>query len=115
MLRWHKPKNQIIYAKEGFAVVSAAWILLSAVGALPFWLSQEIPFYLDAFFETVSGFTTTGASILPAVEDLSLSLVFWRSFAHWIGGMGVLVFALAIIPMADNRSMYLMRAEVPGH
>ncbi|NLN84345.1 MAG: TrkH family potassium uptake protein [Firmicutes bacterium] len=114
MLRWHKPKNQIIYAKEGFAVVSAAWILLSAVGALPFWLSQEIPFYLDAFFETVSGFTTTGASILPAVEDLSLSLVFWRSFAHWIGGMGVLVFALAIIPMADNRSMYLMRAEVPG-
>lgn len=114
VLRFKKPKNQIIYAREGFAVVSLAWLSLSALGAVPFYLSGEVPSFVDAFFETVSGFTTTGASILPAVEDLSLSLVFWRSFTHWIGGMGVLVFALAIIPMADNRSMYLMRAEVPG-
>jgi trk system potassium uptake protein TrkH len=113
-LRARKPQNQVIYAREGFAVVTLSWLLLSAMGALPFWLSGEIPIYVDAFFETVSGFTTTGASILPAVEGMSKSLLFWRSFTHWIGGMGVLVFALAVLPMADNRSIHLMRAEVPG-
>ena len=113
-LRFRKPKNQVIYAREGFAVVSLSWLLMSALGALPFWISQEIPVYIDAFFETVSGFTTTGASILTAVEGMSNSLLFWRSFTHWIGGMGVLVFALAVLPMADNRSIHLMRAEVPG-
>jgi trk system potassium uptake protein TrkH len=113
-LRARKPQNQVIYAREGFAVVTLSWLLLSAMGALPFWLSGEIPMYVDAFFETVSGFTTTGASILPAVEGMSKSLLFWRSFTHWIGGMGVLVFALAVLPMADNRSIHLMRAEVPG-
>lgn len=113
-LRFRKPKNQVIYAREGFAVVSLSWLLMSALGALPFWISQEIPVYIDAFFETVSGFTTTGASILTAVEGMRNSLLFWRSFTHWIGGMGVLVFALAVLPMADNRSIHLMRAEVPG-
>ena len=113
-LRFRKPKNQVIYAREGFAVVSLSWLLMSALGALPFWISQEIPVYIDAFFETVSGFTTTGASILTAVEGMSNGLLFWRSFTHWIGGMGVLVFALAVLPMADNRSIHLMRAEVPG-
>lgn len=113
-LRARKPQNQVIYAREGFAVVTLSWLLLSAMGALPFWLSGEIPMYVDAFFETVSGFTTTGATILPAVEGMSKSLLFWRSFTHWIGGMGVLVFALAVLPMADNRSIHLMRAEVPG-
>lgn len=113
-LRYRKPKNQVIYAREGFAVVTLSWLLLSLFGAMPFWLSREIPVYIDAFFETVSGFTTTGSSILPAVEGMSNSLLFWRSFTHWIGGMGVLVFALAVLPMADNRSMHLMRAEVPG-
>ncbi len=114
LLSYKKPTNQVIYAKEGFALVALAWLALSLFGALPFYFSQEIPNYFDAFFETVSGFTTTGASILNAVEDLSLSLIFWRSFTHWVGGMGVLVFALAIIPLAENRSMHLMRAEVPG-
>lgn len=114
ILSYKKPTNQIIYAKEGFALVALAWIILSLIGALPFYISREISNYFNAFFETVSGFTTTGATILSSVEDLSLSLIFWRSFTHWIGGMGVLVFALAIIPLAESRSMHLLRAEVPG-
>lgn len=109
-----KPKNRVIYAREGFVVVGLSWIVLSLFGALPFWFSREIPSFIDCFFETVSGFTTTGSSILPQVETLPYALLFWRSFTHWIGGMGVLVFVMAIIPLAGSRSMHLMRAEIPG-
>lgn len=109
-----KPANTNMYAKEGFAIVSGSWILMSLIGALPFFLSGEIPNYIDAVFETVSGFTTTGASILRDVETLSHGLIFWRSFTHWIGGMGVLVFVMAISPTATDRSLHIMRAEMPG-
>ena len=109
-----KPKNTRIFAKEGFVCVAAGWILLSLFGALPFVLSGAIPNYVDALFETVSGFTTTGASLLPTVETLPKGVLFWRSFTHWIGGMGVLVFMLAILPSAGGQSMHLLRAEVPG-
>ena len=109
-----KPKNTRIYAKEGFVCVAAAWILLSAFGALPFVFSGSIPNYIDAFFETASGFTTTGASILNEVESLPRGILFWRSFTHWVGGMGVLVFMLAVMPADNGRAMYLLRAEVPG-
>lgn len=108
------PGNKVIYAKEGFVIVTYAWILMSAIGALPFFLSGEIPNYVDAFFETVSGFTTTGASILTDIEAMSRGLLFWRSFTHWIGGMGVIVFVMAIIPNIADRSMHIMKAEVPG-
>lgn len=103
-----------VYAKEGFVIVSLTWILLSFFGALPFVISGEIPSLIDAFFETSSGFTTTGASILNDVEALSHSMLFWRSFTHLIGGMGVLVFALAILPKAESESVHIMKAEVPG-
>ena len=86
-----KPRNHVIYAKEGFATVALAWIIMSAIGALPFVISGEIPSYVDAWFETVSGFTTTGSSIVTDVEALSHGILFWRSFTHWLGGMGVLV------------------------
>lgn len=109
-----KQKDDVIYSKEGFIIVSLSWIVLSLIGALPFRLSGEIPNYIDAVFETVSGFTTTGASILTDVEAMSRGLLFWRSFTHWIGGMGVLVFMLAIIPNLSGRSIHIMRAEVPG-
>ncbi len=109
-----KPKNNVIYAKEGFVIVAFAWIFMSAIGALPFYLSNEIPSYIDAFFETVSGFTTTGASILSNVEALSKGMLFWRSFTHWVGGMGVLVFVMAILPSATDRPIHLIRAEMPG-
>ncbi len=109
-----RTKDNVIYAKEGFAIVALSWIMVSAIGALPFYLSGEIPSYVDAFFETVSGFTTTGASILTDVEAMSKGLLFWRSFTHWIGGMGVLVFVMAIIPNISDRSIHLMRAEMPG-
>lgn len=112
-----KPADTNIFAREGFLTVGLSWIILSLIGALPFMISGEIPSFIDAFFETVSGFTTTGASILTDVEALSKSLLFWRSFTHWLGGMGVLVFVLAILPQADTRSvklMHVMRAEVPG-
>ncbi|MBP3706096.1 MAG: TrkH family potassium uptake protein [Clostridia bacterium] len=107
-------KNKVIYAKEGFVTVVGVWITVSVFGALPFVISGEIPSFVDAFFETVSGFTTTGASILTNVESLSKSMLFWRSFTHWIGGMGILVFVMAIIPKVSDRSIHLMRAEVPG-
>ena len=110
-----KTSNNVIYAKEGFAIVAIAWLGTSAFGALPFWISGEIPSYVDAFFETVSGFTTTGASILTNVEALSKSMLFWRSFTHWIGGMGVLVFVMAIASNITDRSIHIMRAEMPGH
>ena len=110
-----RSKNRRIYAKDGFIVVVAAWILMSLFGALPFKLSGAIPSYVDAFFETVSGFTTTGASILSEIESLPKGILFWRSFTHWVGGMGVLVFMMAILPAAGGgQNMHLMRAEVPG-
>ena len=102
-----------IFIREGLAIVSLSWISISAIGALPFVISGEIPSYIDAFFETVSGFTTTGASILTDVESMSRGLLFWRSLTHWLGGMGVLVFMLAIVPMSGE-SIYLLRAESPG-
>ena len=114
LLGSRKPRQSAIYARDGFAVVALAWILMSAFGALPFVLSGDIPSYVDALFETVSGFTTTGATILPEVESLSRGILFWRSFTHWVGGMGVLVFVMAILPMSDGHGMHLMRAEVPG-
>lgn len=109
-----KPRNSRIYAKEGFVCVAAAWLLMAALGALPFVFSGAIPNYISAFFETVSGLTTTGASILTEIESLPRGILFWRSFTHWIGGMGVLVFMLAILPLAGGQTMHLMRAEVPG-
>ena len=111
-----QPRRSNLYARDGFAVVALAWVLMSAFGALPFVLSGDIPNFVDAFFETVSGFTTTGASILTEIEPLGRGVLFWRSFTHWVGGMGVLVFVMAILPMAagDGHSMHLMRAEVPG-
>ena len=110
-----KPQRSALYARDGLAVVALAWISMSLFGALPFTISGDIPFYVDAFFETVSGFTTTGASILTAVEPLHRSILFWRSFTHWVGGMGVLVFVMAILPMnSDGHGMHLLRAEVPG-
>lgn len=108
------PENQKIYAKEGLVIVSISWIALSLFGALPFVFSNRIPSFIDAFFETVSGFTTTGASILTNVEALENSLLFWRSFTHLVGGMGVLVLALAILPKNNNQSLHIMKAEVPG-
>ncbi|MBR2977560.1 MAG: TrkH family potassium uptake protein [Oscillospiraceae bacterium] len=113
-VRIFRPGTNVIFAREGFCIVALAWIALSAVGALPFVLSGEIPSYVDAFFETVSGFTTTGASILPNVEAMSNGLLFWRSFTHWVGGMGILVFVLAIVPSVSERSIHILRAEMPG-
>jgi len=112
---FNKAKDKTIYAKEGFVIVALSWISLSAIGALPFVISGAIPNYVDAFFETVSGFTTTGASILSNVESItSKGLMFWRSFTHWIGGMGVIVLIMAIVPTDSGRSMHIMRAEMPG-
>lgn len=109
-----RPESQIFYLKEGCVATSLSWILLSILGCLPFYLSREIPSFTDALFETVSGFTTTGASILTDIEVLSHTALIWRSFTHWIGGMGVLVFILAIIPLSGGSNMNLMRAESPG-
>ena len=109
-----KPEKRTIYGKEGMVIVASAWILWSLFGALPFTISGSIPSYLDAFFETVSGFTTTGSSILTDVEALPQGRMFWRSFTHWIGGMGVLVFVMVLTTLDKKNSMYLMRAEVPG-
>ena len=109
-----KPGNRLIYAKEGFVIVALAWLALSAIGAVPFVLSGEVRSYADAFFETVSGFTTTGASVLTDIEGMSHGLLFWRSFTHWVGGMGVLVFIMAIIPSVCDRSIHILRAEMPG-
>lgn len=109
-----KPKDTTIYAREGFLTVAAAWVLMSLFGAVPLWLCGGFETFWDCLFEIVSGFTTTGASILETVEQLPHCILFWRSFSHWIGGMGVLVFVLAVMPMSEERSMHLMRAEVPG-
>lgn len=109
-----KPRSMSLYAKEGFVTVALCWVVLSALGALPFVISRVIPSYIDALFEVVSGFTTTGSSILPEVEHMPHCLLFWRSFTHWIGGMGVLVFLLTLIPLAGGSHMNLMKAESPG-
>ena len=109
-----KPRRMTFFMKEGFVTVALCWIVFSIFGALPFVFSGEIPHFTDALFETVSGFTTTGASVVPDVEALSHCALFWRSFTHWIGGMGVLVFLLAILPLAGGSQMYLMQAESPG-
>ena len=109
-----KPKNSSFYAKEGFISVALGWIVLSVSGALPFLISGEIPDIFNALFESISGYTTTGATILSDVESLSKCMLFWRSFTHWVGGMGVLVFVLCILPLADGNNMHLMRAESPG-
>ncbi len=114
LMTLHKPKSTTFYLKEGCLATSLSWILLSLFGAIPFWISGEIPHWEDALFETISGFTTTGATVLGNVEALSHTALIWRSFTHWIGGMGVLVFLLAILPLSGGSSINLMRAESPG-
>ncbi len=109
-----KPQNTMFFLKESCVVTALSWILMSLFGCLPFWLSGEIPSFINALFETVSGFTTTGASILSDVEALSHCALFWRSFTHWIGGMGVLVFLLAVLPLSGGSRIHLMRVESPG-
>ena len=109
-----KPQNKKLYSREGYVIVSLSWIVLSVFGSLPFFLSGEIPSYIDAIFETVSGFTTTGASILGDVEALSKSMLMWRSFTHWVGGMGVLVFIMAFVSLSGAQNMHIMKAESPG-
>lgn len=109
-----RPKNQVFHTKEGFVTVALSWIVLSITGALPFLFSGSITHPIDAIFETVSGFTTTGASILSDVEALSHGILFWRSFTHWIGGMGVLVFLLCLLPLTGGYHMSLMKADIPG-
>ena len=109
-----KPKSGDLFAREGFVTVGLSWLLMSAFGALPFVFSGDIPHYVDALFETVSGFTTTGASILSDVEAVSRGCTFWRLFTHWVGGMGVLVFIAAILPVSGDHYIHVMRAEVPG-
>ncbi|MDD6036986.1 MAG: TrkH family potassium uptake protein [Lachnospiraceae bacterium] len=114
LIRLHKSSKTTFYAKEGFVAVALSWIIMSVIGAVPFVLTGDIPSYIDALFEIISGFTTTGSSILNNVEALSHANLLWRSFSHWIGGMGVLVFILAILPMTGGSTMNLMKAESPG-
>lgn len=114
IMRAPKLETRRIYAREGFVIVALSWVLLSFFGSLPFVISGAIPSMIDAFFETVSGFTTTGSTILVQIDALPKSILFWRSFTHWVGGMGVLVFVLAIVPQKDMQTMHVMRAEVPG-
>ena len=113
-LRGIKPQSKVFYMREGFAATSLSWIVISIVGAVPFVVTGCIPNPVDALFETVSGFTTTGPSILPGVEDLPKGILFWRSFTHWIGGMGVLVFLLSLLPLTGGSHVNLMKAESPG-
>ena len=118
LLAHRKLKSTVFYAKEGFVAVSLSWIVLSFFGALPFFLSGEIPLLEDALFEVISGFTTTGASVLPDVDALSRCMLMWRSFTHWIGGMGVLVFILAVLPLAGGKPGTICRkagSESPHH
>lgn len=109
-----RPKTKTMFAREGYLIVAFSWILLSICGALPFVISGAIPSFIDALFESVSGFTTTGATILGDVESLPKSILMWRSFTHWFGGMGVLVFIMAFIPLSGGQNMYIMKAESPG-
>lgn len=115
LLHLRPPKERTLYPREGFVIVAGSWLVMSLFGALPFWVSGEIPFFVDALFETISGFTTTGASILTEIESLSRSILYWRSFTHWVGGMGVLVFMMALLPaIAGGSMMHVLRAESPG-
>lgn len=114
LLSLKTPENKSVYAKEGFATVALSWIVMSLFGAVPFVISGAVPQFVNAFFETVSGFTTTGASILTDVEVLPKSVLMWRSFTHWLGGMGVLVFLMAILPLSGSGNLYLLKAESPG-
>lgn len=113
LLTHKKPRSTNLYTREGFVAVALSWIIMSIFGAIPFVLTGDIPFYVDALFETISGFTTTGSSILTDVESISKASLFWRSFSHWIGGMGVFVFIMAILPMMGGSTMNLMKAESP--
>ncbi len=114
MLILFKPKRRNIYTKEGLVICGLSWIIMSVFGALPFVISGTIPNFIDAFFETCSGFSTTGATILTEIQSLPKSILFWRSFTHWIGGMGILSFMIAVIPKSESHSMFIMKAEVPG-
>ena len=114
LLTAKKPQNKDIYERDGFFIVASAWVLMSLFGALPFYFSGSFNSFIDCFFEVVSGFTTTGSSIFSDVEALPKCIMFWRCFTHWVGGMGVLVFVMAILPLSEERSLYLMRAEAPG-
>ena len=114
LMRLFRPKRREYYAKEGFVITALAWLALSALGALPFVLTGTIPSYVDALFETVSGFTTTGATILSNVEAVNPGLLFWRSFTHWVGGMGILVLLVAVLPTVSGNSIHVLRAEMPG-
>lgn len=114
LLRLRRPKSNVFYSREGFVAVTFSWVLLSMAGAVPMYLSGEYASYIDALFDTISGFTTTGASVLSSVEELSRATAFWRCFTHWSGGMGVLVFIMAVLPLSGSSNMHLMRAESPG-
>ncbi len=114
LLTFKKRKNTNLYAREGFIIVALSWIVLSLCGTIPMWLSGAIPSFVDALFETVSGFTTTGASILNDVEVMPKCILMWRSFTHWIGGMGVLVFIMAFLPLSGGNNLHIMKAESPG-
>lgn len=109
-----KTKNDLVFARESYIAVAAGWICVSVFGAMPFYLSGAIPSFVDAIFETVSGFTTTGATILKSVENLPKGILFWRAFTHWIGGMGIIMFLLMLTQFSEGHSLYIMRAEVPG-
>lgn len=113
-LRFKRPKTGVFYSREGFVAVTFSWILLSMAGAVPMYLTGEYPSYIDAVFDTISGFTTTGASVLSSVEELTRATAFRRCFTHWSGGMGVLVFLMAVLPLSGSSNMHLMRAESPG-
>ena len=109
-----KPSNKRFYAREGFVICSMTWIVISLVGAIPFVITGVLPNYIDALFEIVSGFTTTGSSVITDLTPVPHCVLLWRSFSHWIGGMGVLVFILAVLPLFGGVDMHLMRAESPG-
>lgn len=113
-LKYKRPQNTVLYSREGFVIVALSWIVLSAFGALPLCICGAVPNYIDALFETVSGFTTTGASIIPVVEEMPHSVLIWRSFTHFIGGMGVLVFVMAFLPLSGGQNMHIMKAESTG-
>ena len=113
-LIWKRPASTTLYSREGYIIVSLSWIVISLFGALPFFISREIPNYVDAFFETVSGFTTTGSSILTNIEAMSHGGLIWRSFTNWVGGMGVLVFVMAFVSLSGGNNMHIMKAESPG-
>ena len=114
LMKFRKAEKDKIYARDGYVLVALTWLFMSAFGALPFVISGAVPSYVNAFFETVSGFTTTGSTILTSIQTLPKSILFWRSFTHFIGGMGILVFAIAIMPKTEGSAMHIMRAEVPG-